>query len=415
MSRFVTNEKALQLKNHTLFTTLDFICDAPKLDRAVAEEIRALSVAYTEGILQAVKGYFNGDWIEFARWLGFSAEHIEVIDWFSCFTSPASYMRVDIAGEIDNPRMVELNAGPNVGGLAYSVAHRICRPGGNTDPLYQWAAWLHQLVQAQQTHSRPFVAVVEESRVLPQITPVATLMVAELQRWGIDAELVSHRDLILQEQGLFLAGKQVTHLYCLFDLVDVVNAPEEYQPLCQALQKQQVILPAGFEGRLIGNKLCMTLVHDERFRPFFNEALYEKLQAFIPYTWRFDEVKLDSLRQQREEWIVKPAHGYGGNDILCGWELEQETWERQLTAILAQKLPYVVQRRVPIASYSVTAFSVAQQEEYAMQAKCLLGVYIMNNELGGGWWRAGRPERSDIINTSQGALAGNVMLRGASV
>ncbi|RRO07648.1 hypothetical protein [Pectobacterium aquaticum] len=410
MSHFVTNEKALQLKNHTLFTTLDFICDAPKLNRAIAEEIRLLSVAYIQGIQQAVKEYFHGDWVEFARWLGFSAEHIDVITQFSCFTAPSSYMRVDIAGEIDHPRMVELNAGPNVGGLAYSIAHRICHPGGNTDPLYQWAAWLHQLLHTP-VGSRPFVAVVEDGGVLPQITPVATLMVAELQRWGIDAALVSHRDLILQEQGLFLDEKQVTHLYCLFDLVDVVNAPEEYQPLCQALEKRLVVFPAGFEGRLIGNKLCMTLVHDERFRPFFDEQLYEKLQAFIPYTWRLDDMKLESLRKQREEWIVKPAHGYGGNDILCGWELDQDTWERQLSAILAQNLPYVIQRRVPIANYSVTAFSVEKQEEYVMQGKCLLGIYIMNNELGGGWWRVGFPERSDIINTSQGALAGNMMLQ----
>ncbi|NDL01320.1 MULTISPECIES: hypothetical protein [Photorhabdus] len=411
MNYIVTDEKALQLKNHVLFTKLDFICDAPKLDRHIAEEIRELSVAYTEGICNVVNIFFKGDWIEFARWLEFLPEHIDVIDKFSCFSTQSTYMRVDIAGTAREPRMVELNAGPNVGGLGYSIAHRICHPGGNTDPLYQWAQWVRQAIEGQFIEGSQFVAIVEDTRVLKQIEPIATLMVEELIRLGIDAQLVSHRDLELKQQRLFVSEKQVTHIYCLFDLVDVVNAPEEYQPLYQALENQQVFLPVGFEGRLIGNKLCMTLVHDERFRHCFDEDLYSKLQTFIPYTWRLSKEKLMVLLEQRTDWIIKPAHGYGGNDILCGWEVDQNEWELQLNTILECEFPYVIQRRVAIPEYPIVAFSSEQQKEYSMEAKCLLGIYMMNNVLGGGWWRASRHEQSDIINISQGSIAGNVILQ----
>ena len=56
------------------------------------------------------------------------------------------------------------------------------------------------------------------------------------------------------------------------------------------------------------------------------------------------------LRDHREELVLKPAHAYGGRDVLVGDETPAAAWEAALRAGMGRA--WVAQERVPIPEES---------------------------------------------------------------
>lgn len=133
----------------------------------------------------------------------------------------------------------------------------------------------------------------------------------------------------------------------------------------------------GFEARLLGNKLCMALVHDDQYADCFETSILIRLRHFIPRTLRLDGDVAAELLQQPTQWILKPAHGYGGIDVICGWETEPGQWKSDLELIIRQDISYIAQQRMVLPVYPVEVFSVSEQNQSSFEAKCLLGIYVM--------------------------------------
>jgi hypothetical protein len=404
----VDDQKITELQSHRLFGDTNFVYNAPTIPMVYLDDVARLSVKYVDGICEVVRRHFADDWSKFMDWLGFSAAEKALVSAFWRPVSSDLYMRVDIGDMDGEARMLEVNAGANVGGLGYSIADRIFGEKQHLDPLKNWGIWLANFVSSQPNNGQLCVAIVEDHSIFDKMLPTIEIMTQQLRTHGITAIACGHSSLTIEGEQLEVDGQAVTHLYNLFDFVDIEQDLTGYQTILSAVSAKLVCLPMGFEGRLIGNKLCMTLVHDAYFSECFDSAVLAQLQTFIPHSSRVGSANLDILREQQSNYILKPAHGYGGIDIVCGWEMAKADWLSALDRIVEQGLNYVAQRRVNLPHHPVTVFAADTKSLQHYEAKCLKGIYVIGGQAAGGIWRVNSVEKSDIINAAQGAVVGNI-------
>jgi hypothetical protein len=69
------------------------------------------------------------------------------------------------------------------------------------------------------------------------------------------------------------------------------------------------------------------------------------LAAHVPATWLVREEDVARVAAQRDELVLKPAHGYAGRGLLD----RSQVGRSQLRRLLRQGVPYVAQQRVPKA------------------------------------------------------------------
>src|SRR5262249_13418830 len=101
------------------------------------------------------------------------------------------------------------------------------------------------------------------------------------------------------------------------------------------------------------------------------------------------------VRDHRDELILKPAHGYGGQSVYVGAETTQAAWEAALAEALAA--PGVVQERVPIPEepFPVCVGGALGFEMLKVNANPF---YAAGSDVGA----VARVSRSAVINVSAG-------------
>jgi hypothetical protein len=123
------------------------------------------------------------------------------------------------------------------------------------------------------------------------------------------------------------------------------------EPIFRAHDEGNVVLWTPMESNLFGNKGCLALLCDPRSRTRFAHDELALIDRVLPWTRALgggstpiDDDVFEQCRERREELILKPNAGYGGNGILAGWETSDEDWRRALED--GTSAGWIVQRRV---------------------------------------------------------------------
>ncbi len=135
--------------------------------------------------------------------------------------------------------------------------------------------------------------------------------------------------------------------------------------LARAYADGRVCIANSFRTKLAHKKASFAILSDERFSHLFTDEEVEVLQRHIPWTRRVkegltsfagEEQNLITLiRDQHEQFVLKPNDDYGGHGVFLGWETSPNDWEHAIT--LALNRPYVVQQRVPLKKTLMPTFA----------------------------------------------------------
>jgi amino acid adenylation domain-containing protein len=159
---------------------------------------------------------------------------------------------------------------------------------------------------------------------------------------------------------------------------------------------------------LMSNKLNLALLSEHEDSPLYNEVEREAIKTYIPWTrkisasetlYKGENIQLvDFIRQNREQLVMKPAVGYGGEGVAVGKYISQAHWETVLQTAL-QKGKWLVQEYVP-------SLPLLYQygENGAEPHICVVGFLVFGNCFASGSIRMlPRSKRSGVINFHQGA------------
>jgi hypothetical protein len=144
-------------------------------------------------------------------------------------------------------------------------------------------------------------------------------------------------DLTVRDDGLYHEDQPV---HVLVESYEGAVPPE----IMHLFKTRRICLFNGPVTGLMSNKLNLALLSEHEDSPLYNEAEREAIKTYIPWTrkilpsetfYKGEKIQLvDFIRQNREQLVMKPAVGYGGEGVAVGKYTSQNQWETVLQTAL---------------------------------------------------------------------------------
>jgi hypothetical protein len=102
-----------------------------------------------------------------------------------------------------------------------------------------------------------------------------------------------------------------------------------------------------FGQRLGHKKASFAILSDQRYAGLFTDEEIEVFRRHIPWTRRVRESEtsfagqeqnlIALIRDQREQFVLKPNDDYGGHGVFLGWETSPKEWDEAILLALTRR------------------------------------------------------------------------------
>jgi hypothetical protein len=331
--------------------------------------------------------------------------------------APPLYGRADMYHDGTSFKLLELNIASELGGV--DRAGEIPRALLEVDAFAAFADE-HGLTFTHTGRAVADVLRAEGKAVAPDREPVVALLEGpggmalygsywrsfrELMRGlGLDFHVGEVGELRLRGGKLWLGASPIDVILRCFSVDQICDAPDGaalVEPIFRAHEAGTVRLWTPMESNLFGNKGCLALLSDARWRSAFTDDECALVDRVLPWTRALsrtsDPEELDRCRAAQTELILKPNAGYGGAGILAGWETTEREWRRALRD--GASVGCIVQRRVVPRLEPVIDPDTKRLEHW----QAAWGLFLTPNGFAGAYARALPAGESAVIGIGANA------------
>ena len=190
--------------------------------------------------------------------------------------------------------------------------------------------------------------------------------------------------------------------------------------LVKAVEQKRICMIGGFVSHVAHCKQLATVLHLPATAEFLSDEENAFIRQHLPFTTRLDEdhIDLSVVKENKDDWIVKPEDGYGSQGVYAGIDYDDVAWGELIEACSHKR--YVVQaycpqyatpniRVIPLddakellfASKGQPSASLQPKDPYGLQPwNILTGLYLYNGRFSGLFVRAG--QRGIIVGFAGG-------------
>jgi hypothetical protein len=305
------------------------------LEEYTAHRVAADLMDFFELLFKLPKKMFDGSFTRFAEALGIPPEEAAIMG----SDRPPMHGRADIYRVGDEFRLLEVNAGSQLGGPDLGELARVI----HADPGFQPFVREHELAYFNPIEKLldvigrdRTIAFLEEGGMLAKFAKGFASFQETCARLGVDVLLGELHELTERNGFLHLNGTKLDVVVRYFSASQAVG----YADLLAKGHKTELYTP--LSSYYYGSKSTIALLSEHREMLEDDEkALVDRL---VPWTRYLRDVPRDRLRADREDLIVKAAGGFAGAGVHAGWLMTDREWAELLDDIAEQ--PYVVQERV---------------------------------------------------------------------
>lgn len=354
---------------------------------------------------------YGGDRRRLCEELGMDARATDL----ACAVPPGAgtplYARPDLYFDGTGFRLLELNAGSELGGVDWSAINEgyLRLPQfrafaeehglGFVDTGREIATYLRRLAAPVTGGADPVVALTDISKNITRYRAWYESFVHHMAARGIDMRITHIADLVERDGRLHVDGTPVDVVMRYFTLEEFCAEPraEEWlAPVLRAQDKGTVVFFASFDHGITANKGNLALVSQLRDEGRLSAAEAAAVDRVLPWTRRLTPDLLPHCRQERQHLVVKPGSGSSGDGVTIGWEVDEEQWAAALTAA-ALDGRFVAQERVD------GALEVVPDGDGTSQWLPVWGVFVFEQGYAGTFMRASRAGAGSVINEATGA------------
>jgi uncharacterized circularly permuted ATP-grasp superfamily protein len=207
------------------------------------------------------------------------------------------------------------------------------------------------------TSAAPQIAIVDW-REVPTWTEFEILQ-ARFEKLGVPTIICDPRDLEFDGQQLTAQGKKIEFVYRRVLINDIIARPDECAALMRAYESRAVCVANTMRCKIPHKKAFFAVLTDERNRDLFSIDEREIIRRHVPWTRLVSEGRttragesidlLAHVRQNRENFVLKPNDEYGGAGVMLGWEMDPAAWDAALARAAADPSgTWVVQERIAV-------------------------------------------------------------------
>lgn len=166
----------------------------------------------------------------------------------------------------------------------------------------------------------------------------------------------------------------------------------------EALRHGNLRLMNGPVYNLLSNKLTLAALYENRDNPCFTPAEQQVIHRYIPQTRRVVPEIRDELFAGREQFVLKPGSGHGGDGVCVGPKVTGQQWRETVERALEKK-GWLAQE------YIEGSPGYYQAGDYGFAPHDIAwGLFVFGSRYAGAWARVMPQQGSKgVINCHQGA------------
>lgn len=223
-----------------------------------------------------------------------------------------------------------------------------------------------------------------------------------LGKIGVRARFTDVRDLVFD--GEVLRDKTdntaVHGIYRRLVSSVMLDRMEECREMIRAAAAEKVVLMGHFRTTLAHSKKVFSAMYHPMTQAFLDEDEIRYIKEHIPETYILSEhllteEKLNEVRKNRSDWVLKPEEGFGSYGVLCGMDADEVTWQEKLAQ--AMQGGYVLQKFC--RRYTIPV--VRSDEETVEEMPLMLGIFQTNGHASALYSRAAH---AGVIDYSHGGV-----------
>lgn len=313
-------------------------------------------------------------------WLGFRPEEQDWIRIAHQVRPGMTISRVDgfLSESPDSPhdyKIVELNIDSPGGGAFLDVGSEVVKESslwqefarqapGRTIPfsegLYDhleevWRGFLEDNPEISAPSGKPRVAIVDWITVSTHRE--FELLAEGLRQRGFSAIVADPRELQYSQGRLrCYDGKPIDMVYRRVLVEDMLRDPAGSSSLVEACKARAVCLVNNFSSKPLTVKSLLALFHDPEGQELLTDQERALVQQLVPRTLRLTSEHLETVRSEKDNFVLKPADGWGAQGLYLGWRSTKQEWDEHLRRSVTLG-GYVAQERVPIPSRSLPTWT----------------------------------------------------------
>jgi hypothetical protein len=225
---------------------------------------------------------------------------------------------------------------------------------------------------------------------------------------GFECVVADPRAMEIHRGRLHAGGSPVDLVYRRAVLSELVGREIEVQAFMGAYRHRLCPFVNSFRSRISEDKAFLAILTDEAFAHLLTPEERDLLGRALPWTRRLEErctrrggVEIDLVPYalaNRESLVLKPAHEYGGREVIVGSEASWPDWDAAIRGALGG--PWVVQERITPPSEPFPVFD--EGELRIVPLKVNHGPFYVAGETAGAVARA---SRKPVVNVSVGGAS----------
>jgi hypothetical protein len=133
----------------------------------------------------------------------------------------------------------------------------------------------------------------------------------------------------------------------------------------------------------------------------------EVIRAHIPRTWVYGPELRQRAIDDRERLVLKPTDDYGGHGVFIGPLTSDEDW---VTALDAATGPHIVQELIEADPLTMQFLQPATGDVVEAEVSYCVSTYLFDRIPAGVFTRFSPPGAGGVVNLTQGALTGGLLL-----
>jgi hypothetical protein len=211
-----------------------------------------------------------------------------------------------------------------------------------------------------------------------------------LERTGYECEICDPRDLDIRDGWIFANGRKIDIVYRRLLMNDFMAMQDECGAYLEGYIAQKTCYLNSFRSKLVHKKALFSLLTDPAYSYILDIPELHAIQQHIPWTRRLREQKtwydgrsvdmIPVIRNNRENFVIKPNDDYGGSGVCLGFETDQGNWDDAIANGILKG--HVVQQVVEISREPFLVEKAGHSWDYA-QTVIDLDPYLNGPMMGG--------------------------------
>ena len=331
-------------------------------------------------------------------------------------------LRIDAMMTADGLKIMEVNAGPDIGGWQIHWTDGLYRKNEALLPFFSAnehrpgnipLAYMKHVVQMARAHDKEGAAnvlfVVGKQHLTSDLNDLFQLLFRDaLNACDAKGELFfesSFENVRFDSYGASLRGHLLGSIVPFRFGTDIVAPLDLYR----AFLRGQLYLPENPFVGIIGDKRSLAIACRHKDSDHFTSDERRLIDSFIPWsatiapgtTAHFRQTQLpmeESLLRHRHELVIKVARGAQGNDVFVGKFQSEQAWREIVARALSEPM-WLAQEYCE----SLPFYGQAGEEGYGIY-DVIWGVFGFGKKYGGCWLRLSQKDSGDgVINSAKGA------------